>query len=170
LKPSYDGFLFKEFVMQKRCSTQWIGRVLGHLVLISVVTLLSAVANAEQFKSIKNIDVHYSAFNSAFLSAEMARQYHLQRTGHEGLINISVLDTSQLGNPAIPSVVKGKVTNLIGQYHQLTFTEVKEGDAIYYLSQFPIEGEDLLSFDISIDAELKGRGDLKFQQQFYVEE
>jgi hypothetical protein len=143
---------------------------IGSALLIGLTTLLPTAAIAEQFKTIKNIEVHYSAFNSAFLSAEMARQYHLQRTGHDGLLNISILDTTQVGKPAIIGLVQGKVTNLIGQYKTLNFTEIKEGNAIYYLTQFPIEGEELLNFDINIDADIKGPGNLKFQQKFYVEE
>jgi hypothetical protein len=143
---------------------------IGSALLIGLITLLPTSAIAEQFKTIKNIEVHYSAFNSAFLSAEMARQYHLQRTGHDGLLNISILDATQVGKPAISGLIRGKVTNLIGQYKTLKFIEIKEGDAIYYLTQFPIEGEELLNFDINIDADIKGRGDLKFQQKFYAEE
>ncbi len=92
------------------------------LLLASVFAMPSW---AEQFKNIKDVEVHYSAFNSTFLTAEMARTYSLQRNGYSAILNISVLDNSQAGKPAITAVVSGNSRNLVGQTRQLNFREVK---------------------------------------------
>ena len=47
---------------------------------------------------------------------------------------------------------------------------MKEGDAIYYLAEFPISNEENLTFDIDVNAGMKGAGKLKFSQKFYVEQ
>jgi len=139
-----------------------------------IIALLLAFAalpsSAEQFHSIKNVEVHYSAFNSTFLTPEVARSYQLTRNGYSAILNISVLDTSTLGKPAIEAKISGNVRSLLGNIRELEFSEIKEGDAIYYLAEFPVSNEEDLTFDIDVNAGMKGTGKLKFTQKFYVEE
>ncbi|WP_417870572.1 DUF4426 domain-containing protein [Vibrio furnissii] len=126
-------------------------------------------ASAEQLINIKDVEVHYSAFNSTFLTPQVAKSYQLTRNGYSAVLNISVLDTSTVGKPAVKSTLSGQVKNLIGNMRELAFSEVKEGNAIYYLAEFPISNEEELRFDIDVNAGLKGAGKLKFTQKFYVE-
>ncbi|MCK6263050.1 DUF4426 domain-containing protein [Vibrio sp. ZSDE26] len=142
--------------------TQWI------TLLISA--LLVAPTWAGQFTTIKDVEVHYSAFNSTFLTKEVATSYKLKRNGYSAILNISVLDNSQLGKPATTAEISGSARNLIGQTRQLTFREIKEADAIYYLAEFPISNEEVLTFNIDVHAGNAGAGPLTFQQKFYVEE
>ena len=58
----------------------------------------------------------------------------------------------------------------IGEHSRPKFTEIKEGEAIYYLTEFPINNEEDLIFDIDVNAGNKGAGKVKFTQKFYVEE
>lgn len=142
-----------------------------------LTTLLAFVAaaftiqvNAGQFKTIKDVEVHYSTFNSTFLTPQVARSYKLKRNGYSAIINISVLDNYQPGKPATTATITGTVKNLIGQTRELSFREVKEGEAIYYLAEFSITDEEILNFNLDIDAGLKGHGPIQFRQKFYVEE
>lgn len=125
---------------------------------------------AEQFKTIKNSEIHYSAFNSTMLTPEVATQYKLKRNGYSAILNISVLDKSQLGKPAINATITGTSRNLIGQIRQLEFKSIKEGNAIYYLTEFPISNEESLTFNINVDAGNTGSGPMNFTQKFYTEE
>ncbi|EFP95838.1 DUF4426 domain-containing protein [Vibrio caribbeanicus] len=139
--------------------------------IISILaSLLSLPAYTGQFKTIKNVEVHYSAFNSTFIPAKVARSYKIKRNGYSALLNISVLDNSQVGKPATTAKISGRSQNLIGQIKQLNFREVKEGSAIYYLAEFPISEEEQITFFIDVNAGIKGTGQLKFSQKFYVEE
>lgn len=134
--------------------------------------LLAAFAlpsNAGQSINIKDIEVHYSAFNSTFLTPQVARSYQLTRNGYSAILNISVLDTASLGKPALEAHISGQVRNLIGQTRSLQFREIKEDKAIYYLAEFHISNEESLTFDIAIDAGNKGTGKLRFTQKFYVQ-
>lgn len=135
-----------------------------------VISCLALPTFAGQFKTIKDVEVHYSAFNSTFLTPQVASSYKLKRSGYSAILNISLLDRSQAGKPAISGKVTGSTRNLIGQLRDLTFREVKEGDAIYYLAEFTISNEENINFNIDIDAGNQGKGTLKFTQKFYVEQ
>jgi hypothetical protein len=140
------------------------------LALFTSGLLFSHGVNAEQMQQIKNIDVHYSAFNSTFLTPEITRSYNLERNAYQALLNLTVLDNSSLGKPAIEAKLSGTATNLIGQIQTLEFQFIKEADAMYYIAPLKIENETTLRFNIEVDAGLKGRGVLKFHQKFYSEE
>ena len=139
-------------------------------ITLLCASLLALPTWAGQFKTIKEVEVHYSAFNSTFLTPQVARGYKLKRNGYSALLNISVLDNYQPGKPAITAKISGSAKNLLGQTRQLTFREVKEANAIYYLAEFPISDEENLTFTIDVNAGNKGTGTLKFTQKFYVEE
>ncbi len=138
-------------------------------ILALLLACAALPANAEQLINIKDVEVHYSAFNSTFLTPQVANSYKLTRNGYSAVLNISVLDTSTAGKPAVEAKLSGQVKNLIGNMRELEFSEVKEGNAIYYLAEFPISNEEDLSFDIDVNAGLKGAGKLRFTQKFYVE-
>ncbi|EGA65242.1 DUF4426 domain-containing protein [Vibrio brasiliensis] len=139
-------------------------------ITLALISMFALPSWAGQFKTIKDVEVHYSAFNSTFLTAQVARSYKLKRNGYSAILNISVLDNSQAGKPAITADISGTSKNLIGQTRQLSFREVKEGDAIYYLAEFPITEEEQLTFNLDVNAGIKGTGRLQFTQKFYVEE
>ena len=139
--------------------------------LILVILFASSIfsfAHAENMKKMDDINVHYMAINSTFLTPEIAKAYGLERSRYKGLINISVLDNSQKGNPAKSVILTGKARNDVGQIKSLEFTEVKEGDAVYYLAQVNYANEETIYFDINISDKGK-QHNLKFSQKFYVD-
>lgn len=136
----------------------------------ALISFISLSVHAEQFKNIKNSEIHYSAFNSTLLTAGVATQYQLKRNGHSAILNISVLDNSKLGKPAVDATITGTAKNLIGQIKTLEFKQIKEGQAIYYLAQFSISDEESLTFNINVDAGMTGSGPITFTQKFYVED
>ncbi|WP_428774077.1 DUF4426 domain-containing protein [Vibrio sp.] len=139
-------------------------------ITVVLLGLLSATSWAEQFKTVKDVEVHYSAFNSTFLTPQVARSYQLKRNSYNAILNISVLDRSQPGKPSIEAKLSGYARNLIGNSRNLTFREVKEGDAIYYLAEVPISNEENITFKVDVDAGIKGADTLTFSQKFYVDE
>ena len=62
------------------------------LLLISLSLIQPVVA--EQKKTLGNWDIHYIAFNSTFLTPDVARAANLSRNKTNAIINISVLDKS----------------------------------------------------------------------------
>jgi len=136
-------------------------------LFLSALLFASLGVNAEQFKTFSNLEVHYIALPSTFIQPEIAKQYGIKRSKTNGLLNISILDKRK-NKTAVPATLTGTGRNLIGQTHQLTFTEVKEGKAIYYLAEYPYLNEEIVNFDITIKTEKKSNA-LKFQHKFYVE-
>lgn len=144
-------------------------KTIQNLILISVLLLsFNGYINAENMKQIGDINIHYIAIDTAFLTPEIAKAYGIERSRYKGLVNISVLDNTQQGNPAKTVIITGKARNDIGQIKNLEFTEVKEGDAVYYLATVNYSHEETLYFDINIAD--KGRyHNITFKQKFYVD-
>ncbi|WP_199611391.1 DUF4426 domain-containing protein [Flocculibacter collagenilyticus] len=130
--------------------------------------LLSAHVSAEQMEKLGNFEVHYIAFGSTFITPEIARAYKLERSKYNGLINISILDTTQRGKPSVKAKVTGFGKNLLGHKKDLNFKEIVEGDAVYYIAQIRYTNEEMFLFNIDIDTE-KTDHKLTFSQKFYVD-
>lgn len=73
-------------------------------IILLLASVFAMPSWAEQFKYIKDVEVHYSAFNSTFLTAEMARNYSLKRNGYSAILNISVLDNLKQGSQRLPPI------------------------------------------------------------------
>ncbi|WP_333607616.1 DUF4426 domain-containing protein [Arsukibacterium sp.] len=131
-----------------------------------IAFLLVAPAHAEQKKQLGDWDIHYIAFNSTFLTPDIARSYNLSRSGKQAVINISVLDKNTQQAQAVN--IGGIARNLLGQQRPLTFSEIKDGDAIYYIAVLPFSNEDFFRFSLDIVQGNK-RQQLNFEQTFYTE-
>lgn len=138
------------------------------LLAISLSFFAITYASAENMKKLGSMNVHYMAIGSTFFTPEIAKVYGITRSRYNGLINISVLDSTKAGNPAKTVSISGKAKNNLGQFKTLAFTEVKEGDAIYYLAQIKYSNEETMHFTLTIN-DGKEQQILKFSQKFYVD-
>ncbi|MBA6223990.1 MULTISPECIES: DUF4426 domain-containing protein [unclassified Colwellia] len=143
--------------------------IINKFVLITLLALsVITTSSAENMKKMDGLNVHYIALGSAFLTPEIAKAYGIERSRYKGLVNISVLDNTQAGNPSKTVFINGKARNDVGQIKSLEFTEVKEGDAVYYLAQVSYTNKETIYFDINITDKGK-QHNLKFSQKFYVD-
>ncbi|RXJ72289.1 hypothetical protein CS022_16420 [Veronia nyctiphanis] len=131
--------------------------------------LMSAFSMAGQSKDIGTLEVHYSAFPSTFIPASIAKTYGIQRSRYNAVINISVLDKSRPGKPAVSTMVDGIARNLLGTTKKLSFREVREGNAIYYLAEVGYANEETFNFEINVNALGLSAGKLNFKQKFYTD-
>ena len=138
------------------------------LLAITISLVVMAYASAENMKKLGSMNVHYMAIGSTFFTPEIAKAYGITRSRYNGLVNISVLDNTKLGNPAKTISINGQAKNNLGQFKNLEFTEVKEGDAIYYLAQVSYTDEETLHFTLEI-TDGKEQQTLRFSQKFYVD-
>ncbi len=135
--------------------------------LICLLTLLLALpAMAERKHSVGEYDVHYIAFNSGFLQPDIAAAAGLVRSKTQGVVNIAVLKS---GRPTAAQV-RGSVRNLLGQDYPLSFKQLKEGEAIYYLAQFPFESRETLRFTVNVQPVGAPAIDFDFSQEFFPDE
>ena len=141
----------------------------------SIFTLLlffcvSAVAQQQQ--TFGDFEVHYSAFNSSMLTAEIAKTYGIQRSDSRALINITVLKLNDDGTTsAITAKVSATGRNLTGQTREIDMREINENnEAIYYIGELSVRNQEM--FDFTVLATPQGREKpltIKFRQQFYSE-
>lgn len=136
------------------------------IALLLMSLCLSLPALAEQKQSYGDLDVHYSAFNSGFLQPEIAAATGLVRSKTQGVVNVAVLKAGT----ASSAQVNGTVKNLLGQSTALSFKEVKEGKAIYYLAQFPFEQRETLRFTLNVTAADGVPHSFDFNQEFFPDE
>lgn len=137
-------------------------------LILATFFLFSSLVNAKNMQKLDNINVHYIALNSTFLTPEIATAYGITRSKVNALINISVLDNTKSGMPAKSVNLQGTAKNLLGHEKTLEFVEVKEGDAIYYLAELSFTNEDIITFNVQINDAGKIQT-LKFQQKLYTE-
>ncbi len=115
-----------------------------------LLALFPARGRSEQVQRFDQFQVHYSALSSDMLPAEVARQYQFPRSSKQGLVNIAV---QKLDGSAVPARISGTAATLAGQRTDLVMREIREGDAVYYLGEFPVRGRDTLSFKLDITPE-----------------
>ncbi len=131
---------------------------------------IGANANAENSKVFGDYVVHYNAFRSDSLSAEIAKAYDLTRRNNRIIVNITVLKKVMgTTGKAVPAAVAGHASNLTGQLKNLEFREIKEDTAIYYLAELKVSDGEYLKFKINItpDGE-EGPARLQFNKRFFT--
>ena len=124
---------------------------------------LALPAFAERKETFGELNVHYSVFNSSFLQPEVAARVGLTRSKTVGVLNISAIKANQ-GQQA---KVNGSFKNLIGQEAALNFKEIKEGDAVYYLAEFPLRQREVLNFSVQVQIGDSAPNTLTFSQEVF---
>lgn len=129
----------------------------------------SVLANTEQggqYKELGNWQVHYIAFPSTVLQPKIAQHYGIERSNYNAVINISVLDKAT--KKAQKVAISGTAKNLLDHNETLTFKEIIDGDAIYYIAELGYSNEEVYRFKLDIKGQNKSEV-LSFQQKFYVD-
>ncbi|MCJ8170556.1 DUF4426 domain-containing protein [Atopomonas sediminilitoris] len=137
-------------------------KALLQLLCAASISLLALGASAEQAKQLGDLKVHYSAFNSTFLQPEIAAASGLVRGKQTGVLNIAVQKEAK----PVAGIISGEVKNLLSQVQPLTFKEIREGEALYYLAQFTFDKRETLSFTVRV----QGIGDDAVQQFTFTQE
>lgn len=137
--------------------------------LLCLFLLLSCnTASANELKSSQQFGdyvIHYSPFNSTFVTPQIAKSYALIRDSRVGLVNIAV---HYKGKP-ISAQIQGEAANLLQQKEALTFRLIDEGEAIYYLASFHFINEELLRFTVTVTPAQGGGSPMTvhFSRTFY---
>lgn len=125
---------------------------LACILLIAVAMMPVHGAHAERAETVGEYTVHYNAIPTTALNADVARTYGITRSGGRGLINIAVL-RRRTGEPqatAVSADVKAFVRPLTGQRNAIALREIRDQDAIYYIGDFRVRGEELLRFEVDV--------------------
>lgn len=147
-------------------------KVLMTIALALLSTLCLARDNGEQKQVFGDYEVHYIGLNSTFLTPEVAKAYDITRSGSLGYLSVSILKKAAKGELAKPvsGRVEGQLRNLIGQAKTLQFKQVKESNAVYYITTFRFDDEDMYNLNLKVTPDGQTRTfDVKFSQRFYQE-
>tara|TARA_S200000501_G_scaffold365660_1_gene399385 strand:+ start:347 stop:766 length:420 start_codon:yes stop_codon:yes gene_type:complete len=137
------------------------------LYRILLVTLLTtSLGNAESFRQYGELKIFYSAFPSAFITADIASKNNITRGINRGIVNISAMERLSSG---LPAKVTGEAINIIQQNQTLKFKTIREGTSIYYIAPFKFENEDYLTFKIKLQMSTGEQYDIKFQKLMYID-
>lgn len=143
--------------------------VRAFVAAVTVLFLLPSGVHAEQFKDFGEYRVHYNTINTSFLSAQVAREYGIQRSDRRAMLSLTVQRKEGEKTVPIKADIEAQATNLTGQLRQVSLRAVEDGEAIYYIGEFGIENEEVLNFQV--DLKPQGASDaisLQFREQFYV--
>ncbi len=146
------------------------------MLVITAVQATDLVPDARQlnYEPVRfgDYEVHYSAFNSRFVSPEVAERYKLERSGKHGMVNIAIRNVKESDSgKAVTGRVKGSRQNLLSQKSGMEFQEIQEIGAVYYLAGFRFSGDELLKFSVDVTPSGSARTEtIQFEQKFYQEE
>lgn len=127
----------------------WLQTALFPALLLSCV--VSSHAVAESFTEDDRYIVHYNAFNSSVVTPQVAEAHKLVRSGYRGMVNITVQRKQAVGQPKnVIAFLSGRVKHLSGTEIPLEFTQINEGDVVYYIGEFNIADGQPLTFDIDV--------------------
>ena len=124
-------------------------RIITYRVIAWSLTLLAcltaAVSHAQQMQRFGEFELHYIVIPTTTLQPDIAARYDISRGKDKALCNISVIDTNGKG---VSAVLEGSTQNLLGQRQDLSFREVVDGDAIYYLATIRHANEEVHRINI----------------------
>ncbi len=140
------------------------------LVLIPLLILFSGLTLAENVTRSAGYAIHHNAFTTDSLAPRVAHSYGIQRSTSRGMVNITVIreTTGTTGTP-VKARVKVSAHNLMGQVRNIPVREVREGDAIYYIADFPVAHREHLTFEIDVLPERRDTPlHARFDQEFFT--
>lgn len=148
--------------MQVRIST---------IIVVLFLLLTGPLAVAENSTRSNGYTIHHNAIPTAMLSPEVANNYRIVRSKYRGLLNVAVVKDfpGTTGQP-VAAKVSAYALNLIGRRHSIELREIREGDAIYYIGDFPIVDGETLNFFLEVTpADSTRQVEATLSQDFYID-
>ncbi|CAA0082086.1 Uncharacterised protein [BD1-7 clade bacterium] len=124
-------------------------------MFFALMLLISPQANAQDemtgtSATFGDYTVHYSTFNTSFLTPDVAKSVGVVRSKRKGMMTIAVLKKNTEGKESNASAsVTGSAYDLIVTKN-LDFKQVREQNAVYYLATFDIENKIDVYFTVNV--------------------
>lgn len=115
--------------------------------------------------------VHFNAISTDQLTPEVARTYDIVRSRNRAMLNVSIVKKVP-GSPGqpVPGSVAALVTNDTGQVKNATLRELREGEAVYYIADFPVSDAETVVFTVDVTPiNETSRFSVRFTRTFYGE-
>ena len=141
------------------------------LPLLLAALLCAPLSYAEQKKVFGDYEVHYSVFNSTFITPEIAQSYGITRGNNLAVVNISVRKLQADGTTIEQAADVSGVTTDLMRSDELKFREVKEKGAIYYLAEFKFLNREVRTFQVEAVVDpSRPPMQVKFSTKLYTDE
>lgn len=130
------------------------------------------LAATESFKVFGDYELHFNALTTDQLNEQMATEHGIVRSKNRALLNVSVLKNQGIGVPMpVSAEVRASARNLTAQLRNLPVREIRDGDAIYYIAETPVDNAESLIFTVEATPESETEPlRVSFQKQFFVDE
>lgn len=133
------------------------------------LTLLPGLVMAQQSETFGPFELHYSVVNTTFLDPKIAETYGITRGEKRAILNLAVRENLPTGSAARAMELQGRTWDLI-QTQALEFREIREGEAVYYIAEFPFINEEWRFFEVYFRPEGAAQTyTFKFKHQLYVD-
>lgn len=137
-------------------------------ITIFWLALLPGLALAQQTETFGPFDLHYSVVNTTFLDPEIAATYGIARGDNRAILNLAVRENLAGTSESRAMELQGRSWDLIHK-QDLTFREVREGEAVYYIAEFTFINEEWRFFEITFRPEGAEQAyTFKFKHQLYI--
>ena len=141
-----------------------------HFFGMACLCLVALSARAENSQDFGDYVVHFNALTTDILQPKVATEYGIKRSGSHAMLNVVVLRKllGATGQP-VTATVSGMATTLNGQQRTLNLREIREPNAIYYIADFDVGNEEILTFRLDVRPEgEKDSFQVQFRQQFFT--
>lgn len=137
-------------------------------LLIASLLTFAGHTYAQQSELFGPFELHYSVVNTTFLDPKVASTYNITRGEKRAILNLAVREHVASGTEARTMLLEGRTWDLI-QNQELTFKEVREGQAIYYIAEFKFINEEWRFFEIDFRPDGSDKTyTYKFKHQLYI--
>lgn len=139
------------------------------IALLPLLLLAAAAVLAQQSERFDQYELHYSVLNSTFLDPGVAATYGLKRGERDGLVNIAVREHRPDGTAVtLPMQINGRTWDLISE-QPLRLTEIREGDAVYYIGSFRFINREWRFFELDFRPQGADQSySFTFKRQMYI--
>ncbi len=147
-------------------------RITLFLSLFLSIIVFTPCAFAESSTTFGAYTIHFNAIQTDILDPKIAKSYDIKRSSKRGLLNIAVRKDQKATAFGTPSaaIVSSNWSNLSGQMGSIEMREIREKDAIYYIGEFAVRNEEMLTFSIIVTPEGNSSGkNISFRKQFIVD-
>lgn len=107
---------------------------------------------AQQSERFDQFELHRSVVYTTFLSADIAAQYGITRGDDKAILTLSVRDADAGETAGRPMSIKGRTWDFI-HGKELSFKEIREGRATYYIADFEFINSEWRFFEFSFQPE-----------------
>jgi len=127
------------------------------------------LAEHENYKDFGDFVVHVNAMTTNQLSADVAKNYGIVRSGQRAMLNVVVLEKDEgLANQPVSAEVHVSAANLTGQNKGMKLRKVTDQDNIYYIGETSVSSREILIFDIDVVPEnTTEMFSLRFKKEFF---